>query len=53
MSRIARRESANITFYNIVVVHRRSPGLVAWWSAAFPGFGFICLGSYTKGYLLV
>ncbi len=53
MARVARREGANIAFYNIAVIHRRSPGLVAWWSAAFPGFGFIALGSYMKGYLLV
>lgn len=51
--RQVRREKANLTFYNITIIHRRSPGLAAWWSAAFPGFGHIYLGSYTKGYLLI
>lgn len=52
-TRQARREIANLTFYNTAVIHQRSPGLVAWWSAAFPGFGYMYLGSYIKGYLLV
>ncbi len=35
------------------MLHLRSPWVTAWWSAAFPGFGHIILGSYVKGFLLV
>jgi len=34
------------------VIYYRNPVLVAWWSAAFPGFGHILLGQYIKGGLL-
>ncbi|WP_371365663.1 hypothetical protein SRRS_03430 [Sporomusa rhizae] len=51
--RQVRREKAHITFYNTAIMHRRSPGLAAWWSAAFPGFGHIYLGCYIKGYFLI
>lgn len=53
MQRISRRETANLTYYNIAINHQRPPCLIAWWSAAFPGFGFIALGSYLKGYFLI
>lgn len=33
--------------------HLRNPLVTAWWSAAFPGFGHIILGSYIKGFLLI
>ncbi|MBC9786274.1 hypothetical protein H1S01_17590 [Heliobacterium chlorum] len=33
-------------------VHARNPYTMAWWSAAFPGFGHISLGSYVVGFLL-
>lgn len=48
-----RRETAKVTFYNIGIVHQRSPWVIAWWSAAFPGFGFISLCSHLAGYLLI
>jgi hypothetical protein len=31
----------------------RNPWVTAWWSAAFPGYGYIIMGSYIKGFLLV
>ncbi len=34
-------------------IHKRNPWVTAWWSAAFPGFGQIIIGSYIKGFLLV
>ncbi|HEX9061677.1 MAG TPA: hypothetical protein VF941_15960 [Clostridia bacterium] len=33
--------------------HLRSPLVTACWSASFPGFGHIILGSYVKGFLLI
>jgi TM2 domain-containing membrane protein YozV len=34
------------------IMYYRNPGMVAWWSAAFPGFGHILLGQYIKGLVL-
>lgn len=34
-------------------VHLRNPWIPAWWSTAFPGFGHLLLGYYTKGFLLI
>ncbi|WP_288183413.1 hypothetical protein [uncultured Sporomusa sp.] len=33
-------------------LHLRNPYTIAWWSAAFPGFGYISLGNYIIGFLL-
>lgn len=33
-------------------VHLRNPYTIAWWSAAFPGFGHISMGNYVSGFLL-
>lgn len=33
-------------------LHLRNPYVIAWWSAAFPGFAHISLGSYIAGFLL-
>lgn len=35
------------------IIHLRNPWVTAWWSAMFPGFGYIIMGSYVKGFLLV
>lgn len=32
--------------------HLRNPYVIAWWSAAFPGFGHISMGNYAIGFLL-
>jgi hypothetical protein len=34
-------------------IHLRNPWIVAWWSAAFPGFGHLQLGMYVKGVMLI
>ncbi|PYI51665.1 hypothetical protein DLM86_24820 [Paenibacillus flagellatus] len=34
-------------------IHRRHPWVVAWWSAAFPGNGYLMLGMYAKGFTLI
>lgn len=33
-------------------LHLRNPYTIAWWSAAFPGFGHISMGNYVSGFLL-
>jgi hypothetical protein len=33
-------------------VHLRNPYVIAWWSAAFPGFGHVSLGNYVIGFLM-
>lgn len=33
-------------------LHLRNPYVIAWWSATFPGFAHISLGSYIAGFLL-
>lgn len=33
-------------------LHLRNPFTIAWWSAAFPGFGHLSLGNYVIGFLL-
>ncbi|MBP2642477.1 MAG: hypothetical protein H6Q67_364 [Firmicutes bacterium] len=33
-------------------LHLRNPYVIAWWSAAFPGFGHVSLGNYVIGFLL-
>lgn len=32
--------------------HLRNPVTMAWWSAAYPGFGHISMGNYISGFLL-
>ncbi len=34
-------------------IHLRNPWVTALWSAMFPGFGYIIMGSYIKGFLLI
>ncbi|GLI06553.1 hypothetical protein YDYSG_25830 [Paenibacillus tyrfis] len=38
---------------NINLLHLRKPWVIAWWSAAFPGFGHLLLGSHIKGLILI
>lgn len=33
-------------------LHLRNPYVIAWWSAAFPGFGHVSLGNYVIGFLM-
>ncbi len=42
-----------ITPYNINIAQLQNPNVVAWWSAALPGFGHIMLCRYVKGFLLI
>ncbi|MFB0844361.1 hypothetical protein [Paenibacillus oleatilyticus] len=48
-----RRYLAYFGTLNINVLHLRKPWVIAWWSAAFPGFGHLLLGSQIKGFILM
>jgi len=48
-----RRPKGMISPYSINFIHLRSPYVIAMWSAFFPGFGHIALGSYINGFILV
>lgn len=48
-----RRPKGHISPISTNLIHLKNPWVTAWWSAAFPGFGHIIIGSYVKGFLLV
>ncbi|MBM6616824.1 hypothetical protein [Bacillus suaedaesalsae] len=48
----ARRYKAHVSILGTTQIHLRSPYIIAWWSAAFPGFGHLLLSKYIRGYLL-
>ncbi|MFC7746926.1 hypothetical protein ACFQU8_06710 [Lentibacillus kimchii] len=49
----ARRFRAYVSILGTTQIHLRNPFIIAWWSAAFPGFGHLLLSKYIRGYLLV
>lgn len=51
--RSQRRPIGIISSINTNYIHLRNPWVIAAWSALFPGFGHIILGSYVKGFLLI
>lgn len=38
---------------DLSMLHNKSPWLPMWWSAALPGLGHLCQGSYFKGTMLM
>ncbi|MGJ7922111.1 hypothetical protein [Neobacillus sp. LXY-4] len=48
----ARRYKAHVSIWGTTQLHLRSPYIIAWWSAAFPGFGHMLLSKYLRGYAL-
>jgi len=48
----ARRYTAHLSIFGTTQVHLRNPAIIAWWSAAFPGFGHILLSKYLRGFAL-
>jgi TM2 domain-containing membrane protein YozV len=48
----ARRYKAHVSILGTTQLHLRSPYIIAWWSAAFPGFGHLILSKYLRGYAL-
>jgi TM2 domain-containing membrane protein YozV len=48
----ARRYKAYVSVLGTTQLHLRNPYIIAWWSAAFPGFGHLLLSKYIRGFLL-
>jgi hypothetical protein len=48
----ARRYRAHVSTLGTTQIHLRNPYIIAWWSAAFPGFGHLLLSKYLKGFVL-
>lgn len=48
----ARRYKAHVSIFGTTQIHLRSPAIIAWWSAAFPGFGHLLLSKYLRGFVL-
>jgi TM2 domain-containing membrane protein YozV len=46
-----RRVQALVSPFGITYLHRKNPYMIAWWSAAFPGFGHLILNQYARGVL--
>ncbi|MFC7395267.1 hypothetical protein [Scopulibacillus cellulosilyticus] len=49
----ARRYKAYVSSLGTTQIHLRSPIVIAWWSAALPGFGHLLLSKYLRGFVLV
>lgn len=49
----ARRYKAYVSILGTTQIHLRNPYVIAWWSAAFPGFGHLLLSKYLRGFLLL
>lgn len=52
MKKHSRYPLATISAFGISYMHRQNPYIVAWWSAAFPGFGQYLLNQYLRATLL-
>ncbi len=48
----SRYPMAKISLFGVTSLHKRSPLMIAWWSAAFPGFGHFLLNQYLRGTFL-
>lgn len=49
----ARRRTAYVSSMGTTQIHLRNPYVIAWWSAASPGFGHLLLSKYVGGFVLV
>ncbi|MGG1515240.1 hypothetical protein ABE504_07490 [Paenibacillus oryzisoli] len=47
-----RRYKAHVSIAGTTQIHLRNPYIIAWWSAAFPGFGHLILSKYLRGLVL-
>jgi hypothetical protein len=47
-----RRFKAHVSIAGTTQFHLRNPYIIAWWSAAFPGFGHLLLSKYLRGLVL-
>jgi TM2 domain-containing membrane protein YozV len=48
----ARRYIAHVSQLGTTQLHLRNPYIIAWWSAAYPGFGHLLLSKYLRGMAL-
>ncbi|WP_077324862.1 hypothetical protein [Virgibacillus siamensis] len=48
----ARRYVAHVSVFGTTQIHLRNPYIIAWWSAAFPGFGHLLFSKYLRGFAL-
>lgn len=48
-----RRPKGSMSELTINLLHLKNPWITAFWSAMFPGLGFLILGSYVKGFVLI
>jgi TM2 domain-containing membrane protein YozV len=48
-----RRQLAYVNSTGTTQMHLRHPLIIAWWSAAFPGFGHLLLSKFLRGFLLI
>lgn len=48
-----KRYVAIISPYTTSLLHYRKPYVVAWWGAAFPGFGHFMLSKYLTAFILI
>lgn len=48
-----RRPKGIVSELTINLLHLKNPWITAFWSAMFPGLGFLIMGSYIKGFLLI
>lgn len=48
-----RRNLVSSSPYSSNSIHSRNPWVIAWWSAAFPGFGHLACNSYLLGFILM
>ncbi len=51
--RSKRRPKGVVSSLTINLLHLKNPWVTAFWSAMFPGLGFLIMGSYVKGFLLI
>ncbi|MZP28300.1 hypothetical protein GTO91_00995 [Heliobacterium undosum] len=42
-----------MTGISLGIFHKKTPWMAAWWSAALPGLGHLCMGEYLKGLILM
>lgn len=48
-----RRPKGHISSVGTNYIHERNPWVISFWSMVFPGLGYILLGSFLRGYILI
>jgi hypothetical protein len=47
------RKLYSVSFWSNNFLKLTNPWIVAWWSAAFPGFGYLLIGDFLLGFILM